>query len=52
MNLQEIIVIIIFIVAVLYAARMIYAGLKPKSGCGQGCKCSIDFSDSKLNRNP
>ncbi len=45
MNIQLIIVALLFLGALLYIGRMIYRTLKSKKGCASGCgKCSVDFS--------
>ncbi|RZK43717.1 MAG: FeoB-associated Cys-rich membrane protein [Pedobacter sp.] len=45
MNIQFILVIVIFICALLYVGRIIYRAIWPKNaGCSSGCgKCSVDF---------
>lgn len=45
MNFQLIIVLILFAGAVFYFGRMIYKSLTAKKGCGENCKCGIDFSN-------
>ncbi|HEY0897673.1 MAG TPA: FeoB-associated Cys-rich membrane protein [Sphingobacteriaceae bacterium] len=48
MGLQEIIVAALFLVAIIYTARVIYRNLKPQSNCASGCgKCGVDFSHIK-----
>ncbi|WP_017260174.1 FeoB-associated Cys-rich membrane protein [Pedobacter arcticus] len=52
MDLQLIIVIILFLGALFYMGRLIYRSLKSKKGCASGCgKCGVDFSkiDTKKN---
>lgn len=44
MNLQIILVLIIFAAAVVYLVRMLINNLKPEKGCGGNCKCGVDFS--------
>jgi hypothetical protein len=44
MNLQTIIIILLFAAAVFYVGRMVYKSLAAKSGCGVNCKCGVDFS--------
>ncbi|MHA4893997.1 FeoB-associated Cys-rich membrane protein [Pedobacter sp. PWIIR3] len=45
MDIQTILVIIIFIAALAYVGRMVYRSLVPKNGgCGGNCKCGVDFS--------
>ena len=44
MNVQAIIIGLIFIAAVFYVGRLIYKSLFVKKGCGSNCKCGVDFS--------
>ncbi|MVN20015.1 FeoB-associated Cys-rich membrane protein [Mucilaginibacter arboris] len=50
MNIQFFIVILIFIGAVFYVARMIYKSLTAKKGCGSNCKCGVDFSNVHIDK--
>jgi len=50
MNLQVIIVIILFLAAVFYVARMIYNSVTAKKSCGSNCKCGVDFSQVEVNK--
>jgi uncharacterized membrane protein len=45
MNIQLIIVILIFLAAVFYVARLAYNSVTTKKGCGSNCKCGVDFSE-------
>jgi len=46
MNLQTVLVALIFAAALFYVGRMIYRSIAPKSrGCGGNCKCGVDFSN-------
>jgi hypothetical protein len=45
MNIQAIIIFIIFAAAVFYVGRMMYRNLFAKKGCGENCKCGVDFSN-------
>ncbi|RYU85871.1 FeoB-associated Cys-rich membrane protein [Mucilaginibacter terrigena] len=47
MNIQAIIIIVLFIAAVFYVARLLYKSVFTKKGCGGNCKCGVDFSDIK-----
>jgi len=44
MNIQLVIILILFAGAIFYVARMIYKSLSAKKGCGSNCKCGVDFS--------
>jgi hypothetical protein len=44
MNIQAIIIALIFIAAVFYVGRIVYKSLFTKKGCGGNCKCGVDFS--------
>jgi hypothetical protein len=44
MNIQAIIIIVLFIAAVFYVGRLLYKSLFTKKGCGSNCKCGVDFS--------
>ena len=49
MGLQEIIVAALFLIALIYTARVVYRNLRPKSNCASGCgKCGADFSQIKI----
>lgn len=45
MEVQTIIVLLIFCFAVFYVARLVYKSLNTKKACGGNCKCGVDFSD-------
>lgn len=48
MDIQLILVLVVFILALLYLGRMFYRSLKSKKGCASNCgKCSADFSNLK-----
>lgn len=44
MDIQEIVVIVLFIAALIYVARIVYRSFQAKSACGSSCKCDVDFS--------
>ena len=44
MNIQSVIVLILFAAAVFYVCRLMYKNLFVKKGCGDNCKCGVDFS--------
>ncbi|WP_078349304.1 FeoB-associated Cys-rich membrane protein [Mucilaginibacter pedocola] len=44
MNVQAIIIILLFAAAVFYVGRNLYKSLFAKKGCGTNCKCGVDFS--------
>jgi len=48
MGIQEILVTVLFIAAIVYVGRLIYNNLKPNKDCGSNCKCGVDFSKVKL----
>ncbi|MDB5137554.1 MAG: hypothetical protein JWP37_4157 [Mucilaginibacter sp.] len=52
MNIQLIIVALLFAAAVFHVGRLVYKSLTAKKGCGSNCKCGVDFSniDSPKNR--
>jgi len=45
MNIQLIIVLLLFIAAIFYVGRILYKTLTVKKGCGENCKCGVDFSN-------
>jgi hypothetical protein len=48
MDLQAVLVAILFAAALFYIGRIIYRSIKPTKdgGCATGCnKCSVDFSN-------
>ncbi|ASU36074.1 FeoB-associated Cys-rich membrane protein [Mucilaginibacter xinganensis] len=44
MNIQIVIIAILFAAAVFYVGRLIYKNLFTKKSCGGNCKCGVDFS--------
>ena len=44
MNIQVVIILILFAGAIFYVSRMIYKSLSAKKSCGSNCKCGVDFS--------
>jgi len=51
METQEVLVILIFAVAIAYIGRFIYKNLYSKNGCSSGCgKCGADFSNVKIKK--
>jgi len=44
MNIQTIIVIVLFAGALFYVGRMLYKNIFTKKSCGGNCKCGVDFS--------
>jgi hypothetical protein len=50
MNIQSIIIIVLFIAAVIYVGRLLYKSLFTKKGCGSNCKCGVDFSDIEAGK--
>jgi len=50
MDIQLILVLVVFLLAVLYLGRMFYRSLNSKKGCASNCgKCSADFSNIKTS---
>lgn len=45
MNIQAILILIIFAAAVFYIGRLMYRNLFATKGCGENCKCGVDFSN-------
>ncbi|MCC8408480.1 FeoB-associated Cys-rich membrane protein [Mucilaginibacter sp. UR6-1] len=45
MNIQVVIVVILFVAAAAYLGRNMYKTLFAKKGCGTNCKCGVDFSN-------
>jgi len=43
-NIQIIIIAILFAAAVFYVGRLVYKNLFAKKSCGSNCKCGVDFS--------
>jgi len=50
MNIQVVIILILFAGAVFYVGRMIYKSLSAKKSCGSNCKCGVDFSNIEANK--
>lgn len=49
MDFQLIMVLILFVLAVLYAGRIVYKSMNSKKGCASNCgKCAADFSEVKI----
>lgn len=51
MNAQELAVIGLFIVALVYVGRLLYRNFTAKSSCGSACKCPADFSEETPKKN-
>ncbi|WP_442589367.1 FeoB-associated Cys-rich membrane protein [Pedobacter sp. AW31-3R] len=46
MDIQTIVVGLLFAAALFYIGRIIYRAVSPKSGgCASNCKCGVDFSN-------
>jgi len=43
-NIQIIIIALLFAGAVFYVGRLVYKNLFTKKSCGSNCKCGVDFS--------
>ncbi len=49
MDLQSIMVFVLFSLAILWLGRMFYRSLSTKKACASNCgKCAADFSDIKI----
>jgi hypothetical protein len=49
MGMQEILLAIIFALALLYVGRMVYRSMNSDKGCASNCgKCGVDFSKIKI----
>jgi len=45
MDIQTVILFVLFAAALWYVGRMIYRSVSPKTGgCASNCKCGVDFS--------
>jgi len=42
---QGIIIAVVFLLALVYIGRMFYNALFVKKGCGENCKCGVDFTN-------
>ncbi|MFA6944833.1 MAG: FeoB-associated Cys-rich membrane protein [Pedobacter sp.] len=48
MDVQLIMVILVFLLALIYMGRMVYKSMTSKKGCASNCgKCTADFSGVK-----
>jgi hypothetical protein len=46
MDIQTVLVILLFVAALFYIGRLVYRSVSPKSGgCASNCKCGVDFSN-------
>ena len=50
MEIQTILVLLVFVSAAFYLIRSFILSLKAKKGCGSGCKCGVDFSDFEVKK--
>jgi hypothetical protein len=48
MGIQEIVVALLFVMALIYIAQIAYKTIQAKNSCGTNCKCGVDFSDIKI----
>lgn len=49
MDLQLTLVLLLFLLALIYIARLMYKSMNSKKGCASNCgKCGADFSDIKI----
>jgi hypothetical protein len=49
MNIQTVIVVLLFAAAIFYVGRLLYKSLFVKKDCGSNCKCGVDFSGIEPN---
>jgi hypothetical protein len=49
-DLQTIIVFLLFLGALAYVGRIIFKSLNTTKGCGSSCKCGVDFSNIDMNK--
>nr|WP_276898912.1 FeoB-associated Cys-rich membrane protein [Pedobacter kyonggii] len=48
MDIQTILVFLLFAIALVYVGRLVFKSLRvKKDGCAGNCKCGVDFSDIK-----
>jgi hypothetical protein len=48
-DIQLILVILVFLLAIIYLGRMVYKSMTSKKGCASNCgKCAADFSELKF----
>jgi hypothetical protein len=47
MGPQEIAVVFLFAMSLLYIGRIVLKTLRDKKGCASNCKCGVDFSQIK-----
>ena len=50
MEIQTILVLLVFVLAAFYLVRSVILSLKAKKGCGTSCKCSVDFSEIEVKK--
>ncbi len=50
MEIQSIIIFILFVGATAYIGRSIYRSFAAKKGCGTSCKCGVDFSNVETKK--
>jgi len=49
MEIQLILVILLFILAIIYMGRMVYKSINSKEGCASNCgKCAAYFNELKI----
>ncbi|HEY0056489.1 MAG TPA: FeoB-associated Cys-rich membrane protein [Pedobacter sp.] len=53
MGVQEVLLGLLFIAALVYIAQIIRKNFQSKKACSSGCeKCAVDFSDIDIKKNP
>lgn len=50
MELQTILVLLVFLLAAFYITRSVILSITAKKGCGTSCKCGVDFSEIEAKK--
>lgn len=45
--MQQVIIAVLFVAALVYLGRIIYKSFQSKPGCSTGCGCGVDFNKLK-----
>ncbi len=49
MNIQIVVVVLLFLAALFYVGRLLFKSVTAKKSCGSNCKCGVDFSQIEIN---